>query len=191
MFVAVFILVVLAIAGALWWRSYSREAVAHGAAMDAAYQPSPKNQKSVAVRGWTRTELEKILFDFRKLYNLPPSSDWLVAEEPNTVLSVTFPNDVRPEQLFYLINYIRYPKGFDLKDRSIGVAGHAIIDGAFGAPDASLLGKRVLLYVPSNDQDYDFVNARIEGGKTYKVPFTTLIWTSADDATTPTSIGGL
>jgi hypothetical protein len=160
--------------------------------MTSAYVADPNNKLSLSVRGWNRTELDKILADFLKSYDLPDASTMLrIEEKPGDILVVTFPRDIQPAQFFFLVNYIQYPKDFDLEQRSIGVLGHIVITPAFGPPDTALVGKNAEIYVPADDDQYDEVYARVESGAAYRISFTNLIWQPAAEARMPATVAGL
>jgi len=163
--------------------------IATRGAATAPFVPNPNNTTVVLVRGWNRTELEKILGDFLPGYELPASTV-KIAEKPNDILAITFPNDINPDFLCYLVNYIQYPKDFELEGRSIGVLGRVVLTAAFGIPDPSFVGKQAELYVPAYDDQYDLVYAKVDS-RPYIVSFTNLIWKPTDDARTPSEIAGL
>ena len=139
---------------------------------------------SVAVRGWARDELQRIIADFSTSYDLPDSS---IEPETRTdgVSTLTVSGEVAPETLCFLVNYLNYPNGFDLSHRSIGVLARATLPRGFGRPD--LVGKAALIYVPSADAECDQVYVHC-AQKTYKVPLTNFVWQIAADARTPATI---
>jgi len=182
---------VLAVIGVVRLTQFSRKALAQDRAMVSAFVADPANRTSVSVRGWSGGELHQILSDFRRAYDLPQHSDWTVTDTPNGDHLITFPSDIQPKLLFFLVNYIQYPKNFDLTQRSIGVLCHTTLTSAFGVPDASLVGKKAMIYVPANDTEYDLVYAKVDSAEVYRIPFTTLIWETTGDARIPNSINGL
>ena len=145
------------------------EAVAQDKERTASFTASLNSQVSLFVRGWNRTELDQILTDYFGLHRLPKSSVWRIAAAPNRTLMITFPSDIEPKPLFRLVNYIRYPNNSDLSCRSIAVLGHLVLTPAFGVPDAALLGKRAVIYVPANDTRYNLIYAKVESGSVYKI----------------------
>lgn len=170
---------------------FSRDAGAQAERMTSAFVPDRNNRISLVVRGWNRADLDRILSDFLQLYDLPKPFARNIFERPDGALAVTFPDDIRPEFLFYLVNYVKYPKNFDLTNRSIAVLCHVVLTPAFGAPDAALVGQRAIIYVLAQDTDYDLVYARLETGAAYKISFTNLIWESVADPRMPRDFGGL
>jgi len=167
-----------------------REASAQDKQMAAAFVPKSTNKTLVVVRGWSRDELDKILSYFLSSYELPQSTLEVSSRSDNTLV-LTFPNDIPPKFLYFLVNYIQYPKEFYLTHRSIGVIAHVILGPAFGIPDNALAGKSADVYVPSNDADYDLVYARVETGQAYQISFTDLIWRPVADPRVPSTISGL
>lgn len=149
-----------------------------------AYSPDPDNAKVVVVTGWREEELRKIIDDFIRVYerdSYPPYTIELHRQTENTY-RLTFPKDVHPWLLTFLINYLAYPSDFDLTRRSIIVAGKATLSPAFTGVDTSLLGKSVVLYLPENDQDHDVVYMQVETGDTYVNSFTELRWRKVSEA---------
>ncbi len=169
----------------------ANKGAAQDRAMAAAFVANPGNDTTISVRGWTRSELGQILSDFGGLYGLPKPSDWTVTDGSHSDLILAFPNDIQPKLLLFLVNYLEYPKNFDLTHRSIGVLCRATLTSAFGVPETSLVGKKAIIYVPANDTEHDLVYARVESGEAYQIPFTTLIWEGVSDARVPISITGL
>jgi len=148
-----------------------------------------KHQASVAVRGWSEEELQRILDDFSDSYEL---SDGWVELEPRAdgISTLTFPIEIAPQTLCFLVNYLNYPKGLDLAERSIGVVAHATLSQAFNPPDATLVGKTARIYVPSNDTDYDVVCVHCET-KVYVVSFANFVWRPIADTREPATVSGL
>jgi len=105
-------------------------------------------------------------------------------------LQVTFPADIKPEVFCWLINYFQYPKSFDLKSRTIFVAGRATINSDFLPADQSLIGKRMTVYVPKDDKDYDVVFAQVEG-QSYEYPVKSERWRRVQEPRLPVGVSDL
>jgi hypothetical protein len=184
------VLAALAFCGTQTLRLWMTKGERHLASMQSAYQPKPENEKSIVIVGWTEDELNKILAYFGGVYGLPPSA-LVVTKHGDNLFQISFPDDIEPRIFFFLVNYLRYPKDFDLRNRTIGVLGHARLNQAFGIPDSSLDGIRAKIYVPANDKEFDNVYVQLESGKAFKIPFTRLIWESVDDPRIPDQIRNL
>jgi hypothetical protein len=152
---------------------------------------NPSNKTTLSIRGWHRAEVDQILEDFYRLYSLPDSSSLRIEAKSNDIFVLTFPQDIQPKLFLFLVNYIQYPKNFDLTHRFIGVLGRVVLTPGFGAPDSALVGKLTVIYVPANDTEYDLVYARVESGTTYRIPFTTLSWKMTEDSRMPAAVAGL
>jgi hypothetical protein len=161
------------------------------ARLTSLFVPDPNNQTALVVRGWNRDELQKIITDFSHSYGITDTSGFHIDAKDGHTLEITFPSDIQPKLLMFLVNYVQYPKGFDLTHRSIGVVGHALLTPAFGAPDPKLNGRRATIYVPANYTEYDVVYVRLETGETYRVPFSDMGWQATDDERVPDTITGL
>lgn len=150
----------------------------------------PNNQTTLGVCGWTRTGLQKFIGDFLPMYGIADSGVQIETKDEHS-FEIRFPSDIQPKLLLFLVNYLQYPKGFDLTHRAIGVVAHVVLTRAFGASDPKLIGKRAAIYVPANDNDYDVVYVKIESGETYRVPFSDMDWASTDDPRVPAANAGL
>ena len=153
------------------------------------FVPDPNNKTAIAVRGWTRAELERILDDFAKPYAIA-RSDFVVSQEPSERLKIAFPADIEPDHFLYLVNYIAYPKDFELAGRTIGVLGRVLLCEGYSVLDAALIGREARVYVPADDTDYDLVYGKV-GNDAYRIPFTSMKWKPVQDARTPASIADL
>lgn len=149
------------------------------------------NQTSVSVRGWSQAELDKMLTYFIGAYELSGKMTVNVAAKSDGVSTITFPDDIPPTILLYLVNYLKYPKDFDLTNRSIGVLGRVTLTPIFYLQDPKLAGQRAEIYVPAEDNRYDLVYAKTEAGAPYEISFTNLKWKPVDAARTPIENAGL
>ena len=147
----------------------------------------PDGDAFVAVRGWNQVELEQILAAIAQSYDLPREA-LLSSQQRDGSYAVTFPQGVQAAHLFFLVNYLHYPVGFDLDGRKIAVAGNVTLTEAFGVPDAAMLGRAATIYVPADDADYDLVFVQVQPGATYSVPFTNLSWNETKDPRMPLDI---
>lgn len=167
-----------------------RAGVAQDTQMAAAFIPSVENKNVVLVRGWSEADIRRILADFLPAYELRANSVLVTAESDGRI-ELRFPNDIQPKILYFLVNYIQYPKDFDLKNRSIGVVGHVVLNKSFGVPEPRLLDRHADIYVPANDTEFDLVYAKIDTGEVYQISFTDLVWKRMNDARTPKEIVGM
>jgi hypothetical protein len=154
--------------------------------------PIAMGDKVLLVQGWNDVELRQILGDFQSLSGnrLPSTFSSEIHTGDGTILRVTFPADIPSMDFCFLVNYAQYPKGFDLKSRKILVAGKANISSEFLPSDQSLIGKRILIYVPSNDKQYDEVFAQAEG-QSYEFPFTQTGFKRAQEPRLPVGVSDL
>lgn len=150
------------------------------------------SDKELLVRGWSEAELKQIIGDFIKPYakRLPSNFSMEIHARERAVLAVTFPVDIEPLIFCFLVNYVQYPKGFDLKSRTALVAGKAIIRSDFLPSEQSLIGKRLLIYIPANDQQYDIVYGQVDN-QSYEFPFSATEWRRAPEPRLPAGIDEL
>ena len=148
--------------------------------------------KELLVRGWSDRELRQIIGDFQRMYRdrLPSSFSTEVHAGDSGVLRVTFPTDIAPEFFCWLVNYVQYPKSLDLKSRTILVAGRATMSSDFLPCEESLVGKRIMFYIPADDRDFDVVFAQVDG-HSYKYPFTSERWQRVQEPRVPVGMSEL
>ncbi len=150
------------------------------------------SEMELLVEGWSDSELRQIIGDFQQMYSdqLPKNFSTEIHAHSGWVLRVTFPAGIEPRLFCYLINYAQYPNGFDLKSRTILNAGRAKVSSDFLPSDQSVIGERIVLYVPTNDKDFDIVFAQVKG-QSYKYPFSSDRWQRAEDARIPEGLSKL
>lgn len=145
--------------------------------------------------GWTAGELNKIFVDFSGAYlsqnqsGAAASPIALKAGEPDAAGIIRTPVNLTPEMLYYLVNYMNYPRGFDLKSRSIAVVARASLTPEFAAPSDA--GANAQIFVPDNDVEYDLVHLWIENGPSYQISFANLKWVPIPDCVMPPSVSAL
>ena len=147
------------------------------------------HQKAVLVRGWADEELSKILTDFADIYEdeLGKKFEFNVFPYEHGATRINFPNDIPAKEFSFLVNYLNYPKDYDLKGRTISVSGQATLSLGFHPPSKSFIGKKAVFYVPSNDEDYDVVYIRV-GDETFVNSFASFKWKKVEDPRIPGGI---
>jgi hypothetical protein len=176
--------------GIIWFTNWYRAAASQDARMTASFVPNPANDTLVSGSGWDQSELDRILGDFSQQYGLPANS-FKIERGDSRKFRISFPHDIEPKLLLFLVNYLEYPNGFDLKSHSIAAVAHVVLTAAFGVSDPTLIGNRARIYVPSNDVDHDLVYAQVQRGRSFRISFTDMIWQEVDDARLPLSIRSL
>ncbi len=148
-----------------------------------------QHQKEIIVSGWTDEELSNILTDFADAYgdDLGKKFEFEVCSRDGGTTRITFPHDIPAKHFSFLVNYLNYPKNYDLKTRSISVTGNAILSNAFHLPDKKLIGKKATFYVPSNDKDYDLVYIQVSD-ETFQNSFAGLHWNTVENPRIPAGI---
>lgn len=144
------------------------------------------HQKEIIVSGWTSEELSNILTDFAEMYDghLGHDFDYAVCPDNKGSTRITFPHDIPAAQFSFLVNYLQYPKNYDLKARSISVVGKATIAQDFHPRSRSFVGQEAIFYIPSNDQDHDLVYVRV-GDETFENSFAARRWKKVADSRIP------
>ena len=147
------------------------------------FTPDPNNDKAILIQGWNEDELHQILDDFVEA-DLSAFAAFRIAIENRleNSFALTFPEDIHPAEFLSLINYLAYPINFDPAGRSIVVAGKTTLNSDFDGLPKSLEGKKALLYLPENDEDYDVLFLHTESGVTLAKTFNEGAWRKVNDA---------
>ena len=156
------------------------------------FTPDLENDKAILVQGWNEEELRDILDDFVE-EDLSAFAAFRIEIQKRLENSfwLTFPEDIHPAEFVSLINYLAYPVNFGPSGRSIIVAGRATLNSDFDGLPKSLEGKRALLYLPQNDEDYDVVYLQTESGVSLAKSFNEGAWRQVKDARLSSSVRSL
>lgn len=147
------------------------------------FTPDPNNDKAILIQGWNEDELRMILDDFvEEDLSAFPAFGIEIQERLENSFALTFPEDIHPTEFASLINYLACPVNFDPAGRSIIVAGKTTLNSDFDGLPKSLEGKKALLYLPDNDEDYDVVYLQTESGATLARSFNEGVWRKVRDA---------
>jgi hypothetical protein len=161
-----------------------------GAAPTTAFCQSPEgatgpllgdlfSDKALVVDGWSSEELEKILADFASKYKENVGTFRHVIFAKGATKRVSLPDDLAPDLLSYLVNYVHYPDNLELEGRNPVAIGIATVTRDFGAPPSEI-GKKAYFYVPSKDKDFDVVYIKV-GPHVYEQSFTSMEWKPMKD----------
>ena len=158
----------------------------------APFTPDPDNDKVILIQGWHEDELRKILDDFvEQDLSAFAAFQIEIQQRFENSFALTFPEDIHPDEYICLINYLAYPFDFDLAGRSILVAGKATLNSDFDGLPKSLEGKKALLYLPENDDDYQLVYLQIEPGVTLAKSCNEGTWRRVKDAKLSSAVKSL
>jgi hypothetical protein len=147
------------------------------------FTPDPNNDKAILIQGWNEDELRQILDDFVE-EDLSAFAAFRIEIEKRleSSFALTFPEDVHPAEFLSLINYLAYPINFDPAGRSIIVAGKTTLTSDFDGLPQTFAGKKALLYLPENDEDYDVVFMQTDSGVTLANSFNEGVWRRVHEA---------
>jgi hypothetical protein len=156
------------------------------------FTPDPNNDKAILIQGWNEDELRQILDDFVD-EDLSAFAAFRIEIEKRleSSFALTFPEDVHPAEFLSLINYLAYPINFDPAGRSIMVAGKTTLNSDFDGLPKSLEGKKALLYLPENDEDYDVVFLQTDSGVVLANSFNEGVWRKVNDARLSSAVTSL
>ncbi len=141
-----------------------------------SFTPDLNNDKAIMVSGWTENELGKIVDDFRRQDPIDPPMEIEIRKRYENQFVLTFPGDIAPGDFAALVNYLNYPIDFDLAGRTLLVAGLTTLNSDFNGIPVSLQGKKAILYVPANDDDYTVVYLQTETGENFAISMNEMVW---------------
>lgn len=150
-----------------------------------SFTPDLNNDKAIMVSGWNENELGRIVDDFRQQSMIDPPMEIEIQKRYDDQLMLTFPGDIAPSDFAALVNYLNYPIDFDLADRALRVAGRTTLNPDFNGIPESLIGKKAILYVPANDEDYTVVHMQTETGDNFAGSINEMVWRSVDESRLP------
>lgn len=148
-----------------------------------SFTPNPINDTVILVKGWDESEIQKIISDFTDAYKndgYPPYT--IEAHKEESLIRLSFPEDIHPVLFTFLVNYAAYPFDLEMKNRSIIVGGKTTLSTEFDGLDSNLDGQRAVLYIPQDDQDHDVVYMQTESGVSLANSFTETRWRRVTDA---------
>ena len=128
-----------------------------------------QNDKLVISDNITATEIDRILTGFCNMYNKEKyQAQPRLYKLSEKQFAITFPYDIEFEFFCYFINYVRYPMGFD---KSFEVTGWTTTKSGETWITEKSAGKRVMLFIPADDTEYDNVYLTTEDSIGYKLGF--------------------
>ncbi|QNR25030.1 hypothetical protein [Croceimicrobium hydrocarbonivorans] len=148
-------------------RKKSKENVANEEAKTKPTQEAVENDKVLFIQGLKREDLERMIEDFRSMYELADFCRYQIL--PNSFSQkfvLYFPYDLDFETLCYLVNYLHYPIGFSIQPE-VRAWTTAKAEGKWLKPE--LIGRRLMLYIPEDDKDYTQVHVTSEDGINYTI----------------------
>jgi hypothetical protein len=130
------------------------------------------------VSGWTGDEILTIISDFDKTYQKSeyPSYSIDLRSETMGVYRLSFPQDIHPLLLAFLVNYIAYPFKPDFKNRPICVGAASTVSKGFEGVDPVHWGKKAILYIPEHDKGHNEVYMQTNDGVAFANTFKKCVW---------------
>jgi hypothetical protein len=123
-----------------------------------ALMPAPTD---VAVDGWSNEELDDILAEFSTQYGLEGGTIVVAGNGP---IRLTFSQPITVDEFMFLVNYLPYPIGKDLKNRQVVAVGRSRVTKGMKFGPSVPLESEVQFHVPSDDNSYDCVMAQTVAG---------------------------
>jgi hypothetical protein len=127
------------------------------------------NNKLVIVENISKTEIDSVLNKFCTMYNKEKNQAKPRLYKLNeSQFAITFPFDIEFEIFCYFVNYVHYPMGFD---KSFSVTAWETTKQANSWIIDKTANKKVMLFIPEDDNERDNVFLTTEDNISYKVGF--------------------
>jgi hypothetical protein len=127
------------------------------------------NDKLVIVDNISKTEMDSILTGFCNMYNKESfQAQPRLYKLNERQFAITFPFDIEFEIYCYFVNYVHYPMGFD---KSFSVTAWETTKQANGWITEKTANKKVMLFIPEDDNEHDNVFLTTEDNIGYKLGF--------------------
>jgi hypothetical protein len=156
-----------------------------------SFTPDMNNDKMMMVSGWQEDELAGIIDDFRKQSTIDPPMEIEIQKRFESEFVLIFPGDIAPWDFAALVNHLNYPIDFDSAQRALVVAGRTTLNADFTGIPESLYGRKAIIYVPENDDDYTVVYMHTETGDNFAGSFNEMVWQSVTEPRLPATIKSL
>jgi hypothetical protein len=127
------------------------------------------NDKLIIIKDISFSDLQTIITEFCKMYN-----NEFIQAQPRLIkltereFAITFPLNINFEIFCFFINYLQYPTGFD---KSFNVTGWATTKTSDSWITEKNANKKVMLFIPTDDTDYDNVYMTTIDNISFKLDF--------------------
>jgi len=127
------------------------------------------NENLIKIKGGSYDDIKKALQQWIMLYSRDLESNikfelYKIGQENYLIAADKRLNN---EKFNFLINYLRYPEGIKY---NISIEGYSTVLDEKLYPK-NLLNKKIIVYVPDNDKEYDNVFVTTEDNETFKIDF--------------------
>jgi len=127
------------------------------------------NDKLVIVDNISKAEMDSILTGFCNIYNKESfQAQPRLYKLSERQFAITFPFDIEFEIYCYFVNYVHYPMGFD---KSFDVTAWETTKQANGWITEKTANKKVMLFIPEDDNEHDNVFLTTDDDIGYKLGF--------------------
>ncbi|NNC52196.1 MAG: hypothetical protein HKO08_04060 [Erythrobacter sp.] len=139
------------------------------------------DQFTIRVRGWAGHELRIIFAGFAAMYDIQEPR---IVEGPGRVFSIDWPDGLEEAHILFAVNYLHYPRDFDIDGRSILSAARVRRGNLTGIAD----NQSAFIFVPGYDTHFDRVHVVDDAGQAYLGDFGSTAFVQIDDARMPREV---
>lgn len=129
---------------------------------------SEKNQQIIIVKDISEDDFKNVIDGFCKLYE----TKYQKIEKKNNWFIITLPDDADFGLFCGAINYLTYPNELGTWKIKPKVFGRCTLyDTSWWRTLSKQLGKKIMAYIPEDDNEYDFVCITTKDNKSFKLSF--------------------
>ena len=147
------------------------------------FTPDLHNDKSIVVKGWNETELNKIIDDFLDYKpNMPPRVE--KHKRFDREWELLFPNDFPAFDFIAMVNYLNYPLDVPTPD-DVSILGKSTLTSDFQGMPETFIGTKAIFYVPEGDEDFEVVFVETENHANFRYSVSRQMWAVSDGRIPP------
>jgi hypothetical protein len=152
------------------------------------FTPDPDNDKTIIVKGWGETELQRIVNGFFADGMSRVSDRIEIQAVEENLFRLSFPDDISFSDFACLVNYLNYPANLEPTGRTIVAVGRSTMTEDFHGISEPMAGAKAIVYVPESDRDYDVVHLQTEMGTTLMNSFSEGVWRRVNEPRLPDEV---
>jgi len=125
------------------------------------------NDKIIVIKGAGYDDIENAVQQFSLKYDIDAAT-LRINKVAVSATTITFPFDIAFDRFCFLVNYLYYPEHIIY---SADIKAWAMLSKVDEWADVQLAGKKIMIYIPPDDKEYDNVFMTTTDNEGYKMTF--------------------
>ena len=171
--ILIFIAIIAMVGLFFFWNSKNNKSVGNKLSSFTIQKPQQEkiNDKIIIVENVKLDYLKKDIQDFCNHYNQGGNRALPRLSFIKNKYIITFPYDIEFQYFCYFINYLKYPKGFSKSEYNPNLRAWCTTKGGDAWMTKELINKKVMIYIPDSDDEYDNVYLTTSDNIGFKMGF--------------------